>query len=54
MSMQEDAMIKALDHKIPFEEMNNFGTKVGIEDINATTEGDVDNPSSAVLGEAIL
>ncbi len=54
MSMQEDAMIKALDHKIPFEEMNNFGTKVGIEDINATSIGDVDNPSPAATGEAIL
>ncbi|MFN3693076.1 MAG: GspE/PulE family protein [Candidatus Paceibacteria bacterium] len=54
MSMQEDAMIKALNHKIPFEEMNNFGTKVGIEDINATSIGDVDNPSPAATGEAIL
>ncbi len=54
MSMQEDAMIKALDHKIPFEEMNNFGTKVGIEDINATSAGDVDNPTPAAPGEAIL
>jgi type IV pilus assembly protein PilB len=54
MSMQEDAMIKALEHKIPFEEMNNFGTKVGIEDINATTEGVVDNPSPAPTEEAIL
>lgn len=54
MSMQEDAMIKALDHKIPFEEMNNFGTKVGIEDINATTDAVVDNPTPVDAGEAIL
>jgi type IV pilus assembly protein PilB len=31
MTMQEDAIIKALNHVIPYEEMNAFGTKVGIE-----------------------
>jgi type II secretory ATPase GspE/PulE/Tfp pilus assembly ATPase PilB-like protein len=43
MSMKEDAIIKALEHVIPYEEINNFGTKVGLE-----TEADfapVDNPS---------
>jgi len=30
-SMKEDAIIKALDHVIPYEEMNVFGTKVGME-----------------------
>lgn len=32
MSMKEDAIIKALQHMIPYEEMNAFGTKVGVED----------------------
>ncbi len=45
MTMQEDAMIKALEHKIPFEEMNNFGTKIGLEDVTASPGGDVDNQS---------
>lgn len=31
MSMKEDAIIKALEHVIPYEEMNAFGTKVGLE-----------------------
>ncbi len=31
MSMKEDAIIKALDHVIPYEEINNFGTKIGLE-----------------------
>lgn len=32
LTMKEDAIKKALDHIIPFEEMNAFGTKIGIED----------------------
>ena len=31
MTMQEDAIIKALEHVIPYQEMNAFGTKAGIE-----------------------
>jgi type IV pilus assembly protein PilB len=31
MSMKEDAIIKALEHQIPFEEVGAFGTKVGME-----------------------
>jgi len=31
-SMKEDAIIKALNHVIPYEEMNAFGTKVGSGD----------------------
>ena len=30
-SMKEDAIIKAIEHVIPFEEISNFGTKVGLE-----------------------
>ena len=29
-SMKEDAIIKALNHMIPYEEMNTFGTKIGM------------------------
>ena len=31
MTMQEDAIIKALQHTIPYEEMNAFGTKIGMD-----------------------
>lgn len=33
MSMKEDALIKAIEHTIPFEEANAFGTKVGEENV---------------------
>lgn len=33
MTMQEDAIIKALEHVIPYEEMNSFGSKIGLEDV---------------------
>jgi type IV pilus assembly protein PilB len=46
MTMEEDAIIKALEHKIPFEEMNNFGSKVGMEDMTAVTTPVVDNPQN--------
>jgi len=42
-SMQEDAIIKALNHQIPFEEISNFGTKVGIENLIDQMEEPVDN-----------
>jgi len=32
MSMKEDAIIKALNHQIPFEEVGAFGTKIGLDD----------------------
>lgn len=43
MSMKEDAIIKALKHVIPYEEMSLFGTKVGIESLNDKLVQDVDN-----------
>lgn len=46
MTMKEDAIIKALEHKIPFEEMSTFGTKVGLE--NAT-----DDPTANQDGEQV-
>jgi hypothetical protein len=32
MTMKEDAIAKALAHKIPLEEMNIFGTKIGLDE----------------------
>jgi len=31
-SIQEDSIIKALNHEIPYEEMNVFGSKIGFEE----------------------
>jgi type IV pilus assembly protein PilB len=45
LSMKEDAILKALAHKIPYEEVNNFGTKVTV-DIEATP---VDNVGTEEL-----
>ncbi len=56
MSMHQDAIIKALNHTIPFEEMNVFGTKVGMTDFEeslpeteAVEEKTVDN----LAGESV-
>jgi type II secretory ATPase GspE/PulE/Tfp pilus assembly ATPase PilB-like protein len=51
MTMHEDAIIKALSHVIPYEEMNVFATKVGLESEYADVEQPptpppVDNPPS--------
>jgi type II secretory ATPase GspE/PulE/Tfp pilus assembly ATPase PilB-like protein len=51
MSMKEDAIIKALNHVIPQEEVSLFGTKVGVEnltdemvqDVSAATEEETDS-----------
>ncbi len=43
MSIKEDAIIKALKHQIPYEEMAVFGTKVGMSDSNLDIERGVDN-----------
>ena len=46
MTMKEDAIIKALEHKIPLEEMNLFGTKIGLdEDFIDDMNRDVDKPT---------
>ena len=39
MTMKEDAIIKALAHKIPLEEMNVFGTKIGLDEDLEVTPG---------------
>lgn len=38
LTMKEDAIAKALDHIIPFEEMNAFGTKIGMEEALEETD----------------
>jgi len=43
MTMKEDAIIKALDHSIPVEEMNSFGTKIGEENDSDEMGLPVDN-----------
>jgi type II secretory ATPase GspE/PulE/Tfp pilus assembly ATPase PilB-like protein len=45
-SLKEDAIIKALNHEIPFEEVSVFGTKIGEENIleeQVEVSKDVDN-----------
>ena len=48
MSMKEDAIIKGLQHVIPYEEVSVFGTKVGQENVleeeSLAAEPTVDNP----------
>ena len=44
MTMQEDAIIKALEHTIPYEEVSNFGTKVGLENILDQVDEDMSIP----------
>ncbi len=55
MSMQEDAVVKMLDHKIPLEEMNSFGSKVGLEDIEEDLSLPVvDNQADTLPTPAIM
>jgi type IV pilus assembly protein PilB len=54
MTMKEDAIIKALAHMIPLEEMNAFGTKINVEDALEGVETPVDNPAPTVESESII
>lgn len=55
MTMKEDAIIKALAHKIPYEEMNIFGTKVGVdEDLKEDISLGVDKPTIPADDSAII
>ena len=54
MTMKEDAIAKALEHKIPLEEMNAFGTKIGVEDVLDDAPEPVDNPGLKQLDSAII
>ncbi len=53
MTMKEDAIIKALEHKIPYAEMNAFGTKIGI-DANVDEQPPVDNQVAEFSNTAIM
>ena len=54
MSMKEDAIIKALNHMIPYEEMNSFGSKVGVENILDNITVPVDNLEQSENKKAII
>ncbi len=54
MTMKEDAIIKALQHTIPYEEMNAFGTKVGIDSTLDEFDIPVDNQVAEVSAPAIM
>ena len=54
MTMKEDAFVKALEHIIPFEEMNAFGSKIGVESaaeefIVPVDNQDIDGVASAIM-----
>jgi type IV pilus assembly protein PilB len=54
-TIQEDAMIKALNHEIPHEEMLTFGTQVGEDNsLELENQFDVDNQASTELEQAII
>jgi len=54
-TIQEDAIIKALNHEIPFEEMSVFGTKIGASDVESEDyETAVDNLTDIEVAEAIM
>lgn len=54
MSMQEDAIAKALNHVIPPEEMNAFGSKIGRESDIIESEMTVDNPVKNLTEKDIM
>jgi type IV pilus assembly protein PilB len=55
MTMQEDAIIKALNHVIPYEEMNAFGSKAGVEFVVTDDEAPaVDNPAPVESASATM
>lgn len=51
LSMKEDAIIKALNHIIPYEEVNAFGTKVGKENVLNEAHSPVDNLEEEIDGD---
>lgn len=52
-TIQEDAVIKALNHEIPFEEMNVFTSKINT-DLSAEEFNPVDNLADIEISEAIM
>lgn len=53
-TIQEDSIIKALNHEIPYEEMNAFSTKIGIEAMTEEEYLPVDNLPESEIMEAII
>ena len=54
-TLHEDAIIKALKHEIPYEEMNVFSSKVSTEEILTEEEfSAVDNLPELEIAEAIM
>jgi len=54
MSMKENAIIKLLNHKIPFQEMNAFGSKIGTATDVTLDPPPVDNQALSQSKEAII
>jgi type IV pilus assembly protein PilB len=53
-TIQEDSIIKGLNHEIPYEEMNVFGTKIGIQSDSEEEYDTVDNAADSPDPEAIM
>jgi type IV pilus assembly protein PilB len=53
-TIQEDSVIKALNHEIPYEEMNVFSTKIGSDEEFEDYETTVDNLTDIEVSEAIM
>lgn len=53
-TIQEDSIIKALNHEIPYEEMNVFGSQLGSEEDEITDFSSVDNLQELEIAEAIM
>ena len=54
LSLQEDAMIKALKHEIPYEEMITFGSQIGLVEDEEVNIVPVDNQKSTAVEQAII
>jgi type IV pilus assembly protein PilB len=53
-TIQEDAVIKALNHEVPYEEMNAFSTQIGTEVALEEDFTPVDNFTELEISEAIM
>jgi len=53
-TIQEDSIIKALNHEIPYEEMNVFGSQSGFDEDMEDELVAVDNPQELEVPEAIM
>lgn len=55
-TLQEDALLKGLNHEIPHEEVNVFGTKIGTEEseVENLISDNVDNLTDIEVAEAIM